>query len=129
MKKILYRKLKILGIMLTEVSLIMTMFASISWAGKPIRMAITDLEGLEQLQREFGAFRDLLSKKTGLAIKFFPVASRTAAVEAMRSKKIDFAIFSKIIIEILNFQETSFKIVFLSFFMNCHIIFPGNPPR
>ena len=92
MKKILYRKLKILGIMLTEVSLIMTMFASTSWAGKPIRIAITDLEGLEQLQREYGSFRDLLSKKTGLTIKFFPVASRTAAVEAMRSKKIDFAL-------------------------------------
>ena len=90
MKKYLYRILKIVGIMLIEGSLIMIMFASISWAEKPIRIAITDLEGLEQLQREFGAFRDLLSKKTGLTIKFFPVASRTAAVEAMRSKKIDF---------------------------------------
>ena len=90
LKKYLYRILKILGIMLTEASLIMTVFSSTSWAGKPIRMAITDLEGLEQLQREFGSFRDLLSKKTGLTIKFFPVASRTAAVEGMRSKKIDF---------------------------------------
>ena len=68
MKKYLYRILKIVGIMLIEVPLIMIMFASISWAEKPIRIAITDLEGLEQLQREFGAFRDLLSKKTGTTL-------------------------------------------------------------
>ena len=54
-----------------------------------INFAITDLEGMEQLQTEFGAFRDKLNEKTGLNIKFFPVPNRTAAVEAMRNKKID----------------------------------------
>ena len=54
-----------------------------------INFAITDLEGMEQLQTEFGAFKDVLTKKTGLNIKFFPVPNRTAAVEAMRNKKID----------------------------------------
>jgi phosphonate transport system substrate-binding protein len=58
----------------------------------PLRLAICDLEGLEQLQREFGAFRELLVQRTGLAIEFFPVPNRTAAVEAMRSKRIDFAL-------------------------------------
>jgi phosphonate transport system substrate-binding protein len=58
----------------------------------PLRLAICDLEGLEQLQREFGAFRDLLCAKSGLSIDFFPVPNRTAAVEAMRSEKIDFAL-------------------------------------
>ncbi len=51
---------------------------------------VTDLEGLEQVQREFGPFRDLLEHKTGLKIKFYPVTSRTAAVEAIRAKKADF---------------------------------------
>jgi phosphonate transport system substrate-binding protein len=56
------------------------------------RLAITDLEGLEQMQREFGAFRDLLSQKTGIDFKFFPVPNRTAAVEAMRSKRVEFVL-------------------------------------
>src|SRR5262245_37022556 len=54
-----------------------------------LRLAITDLEGLEQLQREFGAFKDLLDAKTGLDIEFFPVPNRTAAVEAMAARKLD----------------------------------------
>jgi len=58
----------------------------------PLRLAVCDLEGLEQLQREFGAFRDLLVAKSGLKIEFFPVPNRTAAVEAMRSNRIDFAL-------------------------------------
>jgi phosphonate transport system substrate-binding protein len=58
----------------------------------PLRLAICDLEGMEQLQREFGAFRELLVQKAGLPMEFFPVPNRTAAVEAMRSKKIDFAL-------------------------------------
>jgi phosphonate transport system substrate-binding protein len=55
-------------------------------------MAITDLEGMEQLQREFGAFRDVLSQKSGIDLKFFPVPNRTAAVEAMRSGRVDFVL-------------------------------------
>lgn len=54
-----------------------------------LRMVVTDLEGLEQLQREFGAFRDLLAQKLGMEVKFYPVPSRTAAVEAVRSQKAD----------------------------------------
>lgn len=54
-----------------------------------LRMLITDLEGLEQLQREFGAFRDLLSQKLGMNVEFYPVPNRTAGVEAVRSQKAD----------------------------------------
>lgn len=54
-----------------------------------LRMLVTDLEGLEQLQREFGPFRDLLSKKLGMDVEFYPVPNRTAGVEAVRSKKAD----------------------------------------
>ncbi|MDX2469253.1 MAG: phosphate/phosphite/phosphonate ABC transporter substrate-binding protein [SAR324 cluster bacterium] len=57
---------------------------------KTIRMAVSDLDGIEQVQRQFGAFRDFLIKKTGLNIEFYPISSRTSAVEGMKSKKIDF---------------------------------------
>lgn len=61
-------------------------------AENKMRLAITDLEGMEQLQREFGEFRNELSKATGLEFEFYPVSSRTAAVEAMRSKQVDFVL-------------------------------------
>ena len=57
---------------------------------KPLYFIVTDLEGMEELQREFGAFKTLLEEKTGLELKFYPVTSRTAAAEAVRAKKADF---------------------------------------
>ncbi len=57
-----------------------------------IRLAVTDIEGLEMLQREFGAFKDILANKLGKEVKFYPVPNRTAAVEAVKSKNIDFVL-------------------------------------
>ena len=61
-------------------------------AADTIRLAVTDLEGMEELQREFGAFNDTLSRLTGYEFKFFPVNNRTAAVEALKSKRVDFVL-------------------------------------
>ncbi|MCB0310744.1 MAG: phosphate/phosphite/phosphonate ABC transporter substrate-binding protein, partial [Bdellovibrionales bacterium] len=55
-------------------------------------LAVTDITGLEELQREFHKFQDVLSQRTGLKFKLFPVTSRTTAVEAMTSKKLDFVL-------------------------------------
>lgn len=57
-----------------------------------IRLAVTDLVGLEELQREFGGFRDTLSELTGHEIEFLPVTNRTAAAEALRFEKVDFVL-------------------------------------
>lgn len=57
-----------------------------------IRFAVTDVEGVEQLQREYGAFVDELEKATGLEVEFTPVNNRTAAVEAMRAEQVDFVL-------------------------------------
>jgi phosphonate transport system substrate-binding protein len=57
-----------------------------------LRLAVTDIEGLEMLQREFGAFKELLEEKLGMDVTFFPVPNRTAAVEAVKSKTIDFVL-------------------------------------
>ncbi|OHV79753.1 PhnD/SsuA/transferrin family substrate-binding protein [Ensifer sp. LCM 4579] len=54
-----------------------------------LKFAVTDIEGLEALQQEFGGFEKALEKVTGLDIELFPVSSRTAAVEAMNSGQID----------------------------------------
>lgn len=57
-----------------------------------VRFAVTDIAGLENLQREFGAFKSELEKATGYDVAFFPVNSRTAAVEAMNAKHVDFVL-------------------------------------
>ena len=61
-------------------------------AADKIRMAVTDVEGLEALQQEFGPFRDKLAEITGLEVELFPVSSRTAAVEAMNADQVDFVL-------------------------------------
>src|SRR3990172_7114423 len=44
-------------------------------APEPLRMAVTDISGLEMLQAEFGAFRDILAKATRRKVAFGPVGS------------------------------------------------------
>jgi phosphonate transport system substrate-binding protein len=60
-------------------------------AGQPdtVRLAVTDLQGLEELQREFGAFKDELEKQSGLKVEFFAVNDRTAAAAALQADRVD----------------------------------------
>ncbi|MDJ0580318.1 phosphate/phosphite/phosphonate ABC transporter substrate-binding protein [Crocosphaera sp.] len=59
--------------------------------GEPdtLRFAVTDVQGLEELQRDFEPFRDALAETLGKEIKFFPVADRTAAAVALQSDQVD----------------------------------------
>ena len=61
-------------------------------AAETVKLAVTDIEGLEALQQEFGAFEKALEKSTGLDLELFPVSSRTAAVEAMNAEQVDFVL-------------------------------------
>ncbi|RBO90371.1 phosphate/phosphite/phosphonate ABC transporter substrate-binding protein [Nocardia puris] len=54
-----------------------------------VRFAVTDLQGLEELQREFGAFTEVLARETGLDIELFAVTNRTAAAAALQSDRVD----------------------------------------
>jgi phosphonate transport system substrate-binding protein len=56
------------------------------------KLAITDVEGLERLQTEWGPFKSVLEEATGDTFEFFPVNNRTAAAEALRAKRVDFVI-------------------------------------
>lgn len=57
-----------------------------------IRFAVTDVDGMELLQREYGPFKDAFEKASGLKMDFFPVSGRTAAVEAMAADQVDFVL-------------------------------------
>lgn len=61
-------------------------------AAQIYKLAVTDLEGMEELQREFARFREVLNTATGYDFELFPVNNRTAAVEALRSKNVDFVL-------------------------------------
>jgi phosphonate transport system substrate-binding protein len=58
-------------------------------AQKELRLAVTDVVGMETLQREWGPFQKVLEAKSGLKVAFFAVNNRTAAAEALRAKRVD----------------------------------------
>ena len=62
---------------------------AISAQAQTLRLAVTDIVGLENLQREYAGFQKILSEKSGMKVELFPVPNRTAAVEALNAKKID----------------------------------------
>lgn len=54
-----------------------------------IRFAVTDIDGMETMEQEFGAFETALEEATGYDVELFPVSSRTAAVEAINQEQVD----------------------------------------
>ena len=56
------------------------------------KLAVTDVEGMERLQLEWGPFKEALETATGETFEFFAVNSRTAAAEALRSESVDFVV-------------------------------------
>lgn len=61
-------------------------------AQEAIRFAVTDIDGMEALQREMGPFREAFEAASGLKVEFFPVSGRTVAVEAMAADQVDFVL-------------------------------------
>lgn len=56
------------------------------------KLAVTDVQGMERLQVEWGPFKAALEAATGDTFEFFPVNSRTAAAEALRGQSVDFVV-------------------------------------
>jgi len=66
--------------------------ATVANAAETIRFAVTDVDGMEEVQREYGPFKAAFEKVTGLKMDFFAVSGRTAAVEAMAADQLDFVL-------------------------------------
>ncbi|MDZ8025505.1 MAG: phosphate/phosphite/phosphonate ABC transporter substrate-binding protein [Nostoc sp. DedQUE11] len=58
-------------------------------APKNLKFAVTDVAGIENLQRDFGVFRTTLEEILGVKIEFFPVENPTAAAPALLSREVD----------------------------------------
>lgn len=55
-----------------------------------LRFAVTDVDGAENLQREFGPFKTAFERvMPNVELALFPVSGRTAAVEAMNANQVD----------------------------------------
>lgn len=54
-----------------------------------LRLAVTDLQGLEELQRDFGPFQEELEEVFDMEVEFFPVSNRGAAAAALESDRVD----------------------------------------
>jgi phosphonate transport system substrate-binding protein len=67
-------------------------FAELAAQPRSVSLAITDVPGLEEVQRDFGPFRDAFQRLSGIELRFFPVNSRTAAVEALNARRVDFVL-------------------------------------
>ncbi len=61
-------------------------------AAETWKLAVTDVEGMERLQTEWGPFKEALETATGDTFEFYPVNSRTAAAEALRGETVDFVV-------------------------------------
>lgn len=75
----------LLGVSLSAVTAVAA--AAETWS-----IAVTDVEGMERLQLEWGPFKDALEAATGETFEFFAVNSRTAAAEALRGETVDFVV-------------------------------------
>ena len=66
-------------------ALIVTALAALAMpaaAQTELRFAVTDVVGMENLQREWGPFQKLLEDKTGFKLAFFPVTFGSKSLEA-----------------------------------------------
>jgi len=70
----------------------MAVLAATSATAETWKIAVTDVEGLERLQVEWGPFKTALESASGETFEFFPVNSRTAAAEALRANRVDFVV-------------------------------------
>jgi phosphonate transport system substrate-binding protein len=54
-----------------------------------VRLAVTEMKGMEQLQREFAAFEAELEARADVEIELYPVSNRAAAAVALAADQVD----------------------------------------
>lgn len=58
-------------------------------AVQPLRFAVSDILGLEQVRNEWGAFADKLTAISGIELQFVPMRGRDDAFLALSQKRVD----------------------------------------
>lgn len=75
--------------LLLSILLFVSISAQAVAAGEALSFAVTDLQGYDEAKREFGPFVEALSRHLDRRINIHPVPSRTAAVTALKARKLD----------------------------------------
>lgn len=78
---------------------------------KNLKFAVTDISGIENLQRDFGVFRTTLEEILGVKIEFFPVENPTAAAPALLSREVDIVFAGPSEYLILNARSKAIPII------------------
>jgi phosphonate transport system substrate-binding protein len=89
---------------------------------KILKFAVTDVSGLEDLQKDFGAFRSALEEILNIKIEFFPVENPTAAAPALLSGLVDIIFAGPSEYLILNSRAKAIPIIAIKR-INYHPIF------
>lgn len=71
------------------VALVLSSCSDDDESANTLRLAVTDLQGLEELQREFGAFKDTFEETSGMELEFYAVNDRVAAAAALEADGVD----------------------------------------
>ena len=56
---------------------------------KKLRLAVTDVKGVEGLERDYGQFRQALQEVLATPVEFFPVENPFQAIAALKSAEVD----------------------------------------
>ena len=80
-------------------------------AAETIKLAVTDLVGMEQLQVEFGKFVEVLEKNGDYKVEFYPVSNRLAASAALRRKQVDFVLTGPAEYVVIKKQTEAYPVV------------------
>ena len=88
----MFKLFSTLKLFLATLAVVLTAGVFSTASAKDYKIAVTDIQGMDALISEWGPFKEALEKATGHNFEFFPVTSQTATAEALRSKKLDFAI-------------------------------------
>lgn len=78
---------------------------------KQLRFAVTDIKGIEELQRDYGAFRTALENVLDIKIDFFPVENFIAAAPALQLGQVDLVLGGPSEYVILNARAKAVPIV------------------
>ena len=84
--------------------------------GKPdkLRLSITDVTGLDGLEKNYGQFRNSLQEVLETNIEFYPVSSYTAATPALLQNQVDLVLAGPSEYVIINSRTKSIPIVSLT---------------
>lgn len=89
---------------------------------KQLKFAVTDVKGMENLERDYGAFRAALEDVLDIKIDFFPVENFIAAAPALQLGKVNLALAGPSEYIILNARAKAVPCVSIRHLRNINII-------